>query len=368
METSEKPSVDSTPPLSLIASPVLVTITEAQAQAEGRVCVRRDVNAAVDANANADININNILHQKEEPRRDDLLPALLESIQDNEWKQVLYFLEKDPLLSRRQVSMVCQGENSKCLLVHMLCGRRTTPIPVIDMLVTLHPASLLQAEERGGRLPIHLAVVKDASFEVAHYICQARPQALRKQDQEGNHPVHYAAMYGSSAVLRLLVQLDPAACGVSNGRDRFPLHILCARYFETDVDTDTLSPKDMDLVVDAYPDALRTCDRFGRTPLHLAAHAQQPQWELLEILIRRYPQALVLKDKAGKTPLTLAKGNIKFGNQSKSFDLVVSSLVECTLRERRKQSPYTYLPSFLLNTSSISKRKQRKNDLYHCYG
>jgi ankyrin repeat protein len=296
----------------------------------------------------------------EEERAQDLLPRLLDYVKGNKWKQVVQYLEQDPSLSRREVSMVCQGENSKCLLVHLLSGSQSTPISVIDTLVTLNPGSLLQPDERGGRLPIHLAVVKGASHTVIQQLCNARPQALQVADEEGNHPVHYAAMYGSSSILRLIVQAYPEACRVLNGRDRFPLHLVCARCF----DADAISPGDLDFNIDAHPNAVEVCDRFGRMPLHLASEVQQPQRELLETLIRRYPPALVHRDKARNTPLMLAKKKRNF-EDSQRYELLVSSLAACTQRERKKQNPY--LPAFLF-VSQSKKTKSKNVNLYHCYG
>jgi ankyrin repeat protein len=216
---------------------------------------------------------------------------------------------------------------------------------------------------RGGRLPIHLAIIKGASHEIIQYLCQARPQALHKADEELNYPLHYAAMYGSSSLVRLLVQAYPQACRVTNGRDRLPLHLLCARCFVSDADT--VTPQDLQLVLDAFPEAAQACDRFGRMPLHLAAQIQHQQWSFLDTLIRHYPEALVHKDFSRKTPLLLAKGSTR--NPS-HHDLVVTCLTECTLRERRKQNPY--LPPFLLmNARMHVTKKNRKNvDLYNCYG
>jgi hypothetical protein len=54
--------------------------------------------------------------------------------------------------------MVVQGENSSALLLHLVCGIEETPVSVIDTLVTLHPKSLLEKDERAGREPIHIAV------------------------------------------------------------------------------------------------------------------------------------------------------------------------------------------------------------------
>jgi hypothetical protein len=121
---------------------------------------------------------------------------------------------------------------------------------------------------------------------------------------------------------------------------------VCARCF----DADGISPGDLDIVIDAHPLAIKVCDRFNRMPLHLASQVQQPQWELLETLIRRYPAALMHRDKAGNTPLMLVKKKRNFDYNfeaagSEQYDLLISSLAECTQREKKKQN-FCYLPAF----------------------
>jgi hypothetical protein len=269
--------------------------------------------------------------------------------------------------------MVVQGENSTCLLVHLLSGRDDTPVTVIDQLVTLHPASLLQAESRGGRLPVHIAVVKESHPELVRYLCRARPQALQRPDQEGNLPLHYAAMYGSSPeVLQTLLQAYPQACAHANTRDRFPIHLVCARCYEGE-DNDNgdhqkplVSLEDLETIIQAYRPALLAGDRFGRTPLHLACNVLHPQWHLLQRLIECEPECLLLKDKARHIPLHCARKGKRRGN-----DLLVASLTEATQKERKRQHKSgisSWFVSLHSSPSSSSLRKHQPKDLYCCYG
>jgi hypothetical protein len=36
---------------------------------------------------------------------------------------VEHYIEQDPSLAKREVTMVCQGETLKCWLLHMVCAR-----------------------------------------------------------------------------------------------------------------------------------------------------------------------------------------------------------------------------------------------------
>lgn len=292
------------------------------------------------------------------------LLEILDAIARSQWKRVAVILERNPHLARHPVSMVLQGENSTCLLVHLLSGTRDTPVAIIDQLVTLYPASLLLQESRAGRLPLHIAVVKESHAELVRYLCRAHPQALQKPDQEGNLPLHYAAMYGSSPeVLQTLLQAYPDACGRANTRDRLPIHLVCARCYEGEPDAcnrPSILPSDLEAMIQAYPAALKKLDRFGRTPLHLACNIRHPQWQLLQVLIEYEPECLLIKDKARSTPLQCARKGKHLGN-----DLVVASLAEATQKERKRQNKGMW---FISRHASSRKTEPAKKELYCCYG
>lgn len=347
----------------------------------------------------------------------DLLPQIVELIHDetlgeSRWKQVLDMIEADPSLARRPVPVVCQGENSTGFLVHYLVSsrrRNPTPVSILDALVTAYPMALSHADPRGGRLPLHMAVFlpfcSASSFssrlELVKYLTDAYPPALQVQDKEGNLPLHYATMLHGSDMIQVLLKADPDACKMRNSRDRYPLHLLCDRYLDDD-GAAFIHQDDVQACVDAFPSALQGLDRFGRTPLHLACNAEHLwRWDILNVLIQGYPPALLMKDKIRKTPLELAKlhgqsnisKNKKHNNhkncldaaQKDQYNLVLSSLAECTTRQKPKTSfgfvswmsppPSSPAPTTVLKTEQ-QKRKGRSQaqkqvevvDLYNCYG
>jgi len=330
----------------------------------------------------------------------DFLETLLEQICCENWSQVRELLERDPSLSKREVTMVVQGENTKCLPVHLLCGQAGVPVSVIDTIVTLHPASLLVRDSRGSRLPIHIAMIvqQDPSLELISYLCKARPQALLIKDQEGNLPLHYAALCGSPSSLHWLLEADVDACRVANTRERFPLHLIAARCFDTK-STHFISLSDVERAIQAFPQALLAVDRFGRTPLHLAANLHHSvgakgksrppphRWQLLQKLIDHASEALLMKDKAGKTPLQCAM-NIPKGSKkkfNKKNDVVISSLMESTYQERKRQRGSSLFGRLIYgqqqsSSSSLLESKEFSSsnsslpssdvdeDLYCCYG
>lgn len=349
----------------------MATATTATAAVEGNSKLEESSAMIATATASPE-EVDNRDDDAVQQQEEDLLPHILEAIDAQEWNTVLDCLERDPSLAKRQVSLVCQGENSKCLLVHLLStGPMVAPVTVLEALVTLHPASLLQTDKRGNRLPLHLAMLTGASSTIIHYLCRARPQALRHPDQEGNYPLHYAAMYGNEDTIRLFVQSFPKACRITNGRDRLPLHLLCARCYD---ESPSLTSA-LQVLLQAYPEGLEVQDRFGRMPLHLAAQVRHyMQWDFLHKLVEVYPKALLHKDKSRQVPLQLARKSHCTQLRQQQDDLLLKALEEVTIAERRKAHPYRPFVGFIMplpspTTIVLGRRKGASHpDLYNCYG
>lgn len=286
----------------------------------------------------------------EKDNQADNLPRMLQYMRFKDWSNVLRLLEHDPSLSRRNVKMVYEGENSICLLLHLFCSRRSVPFIIIDLLVTLNPAALLESDTQGARLPLHIATSSGMSEEIVMYLCTALPQALQYADRDGNYPLHYAAMYGSPATIRHFVRTFPQAAGSQNEKKRLPLHFLCSRFFDDD---EIISPLDIEQLIKAYPQALKMKDRCGRLPLHLASEQTTMHWDHLNVLIKNFPSALVDKDEFEKTPLMHAKRRAV--KNKEDHQSLISKLTECTLKEIRKEKPY--LPSFMVNSTLAYSNK-----------
>jgi hypothetical protein len=284
----------------------------------------------------------------------DTVQQAMDLIIDEKWDQVALLLaQNSSLLATCQVPFVCQGENSKAMLIHLLCSRKTTPLYLLQTLVHANPSCLLKTEKLGGRLPLHISIIKGAPVAVVQYLCQAQPQALKEVDIDGNLPVHHAAYY-SSSILKFIIGAHPKACQVSNHKDRFPLHLVCASSW---LDSET-AVQDLQVCFQAYPKAIQMADRYGRLPLHLRCQTPHPtSWDTVEFLIQEYPAALTTKDKLRDTPHALMK---KCSVAMEYENVLLHSLAECTTRESRKNSRY---PIFVRASSSISLRSRRRKHL-----
>ena len=313
---------------------------------------------------------------------DCVMTALL----DEQWDTLEALCHDNPsLVASQSISMVCQGENSTGLPVHFLCGRKSTPVSVLETLVKAHPSgssSLMTPESNAGRLPLHIAVLKGASLAVVEYLCQAEPQALSTWDQEGNLPLHYAAMYASDAVVALILRAYPQACHDANAQSqRLPLHLLCARSWGGCAPEHIIALGTIQTVIHEYPDALKVADRRGRLPLHVHC-ASEPRADVLQVLVEGYSEALLMTDASNAkwNPLSLAR---KFttatttadsNSNNGSSNVVLAYLMEMTNKERRKK--YKFLAPFKAVGGKIGAARRRAHNkpdpealhLHYCYG
>jgi ankyrin repeat protein len=233
---------------------------------------------------------------------------------------------EDAWLATAEVSMVFQGELSKCLVVHLMCARRKTPLSIIEQLVFANPSALSQQESRGKRLALHICLLKGSTPDIVKYVLEQSPQAVYHADSQGNLPLHYAAMYACPQIWNLILQANPEGCKRANKKQKYPLHLMCARYFgRYDITKDQVQS-----CLDANPAAIQIPDAWGRLPLHLACqgHAQK---DVIQVLVKVYPEALLQSDSSKEVPHDLVR------RHNKDDTPFVATVKEWTVTERRKK-------------------------------
>ena len=126
------------------------------------------------------------------------------------------------------------------------------------------------------------------------------PDACGVQDEDGDTPLHRAAVRGHAETAALLLNRDARACGVQNNSGRTPLH--CAA-MEGHLKTTML------LLEKRYDTgACDATDEEGSTPLHWAARRGHLE-AVKELLKHSNAGASVAKDGEGRTPLYRAAWN-----------------------------------------------------------
>ena len=138
-----------------------------------------------------------------------------------------------------------------------------------------------------GRLPIHFACDsggRDNTADTIQYMLELDSELINAEDDGGYLPIHFAAMGGSTKLIELLLKFDSdAASKEVNDEGRWlPLHFACSAY-NTNLGS-------IQVLYDAYPEAILARDRDGDTPLDLA-EGNQPAIEFLQTQLEYARQA-----------------------------------------------------------------------------
>ena len=166
-----------------------------------------------------------------------------------------FVLDIDPTLSREV------GDDG---YVPIRIAIRFKSTAFCKILIDAYPESL--RIESHAMLPIHLACsgVRDDSVDTIQYMLELDPELINSENRIGYLPIHLAAERGRIEAIELLLKFDPDAASneVNDGTRRLPLHLACAAY------NPNLSS--IQVLYDAYPDAIFASDGGRQTPLDLA--------------------------------------------------------------------------------------------------
>ena len=158
-----------------------------------------------------------------------------------------------------------------------------------EILIDAYPESL--RIELNGWLPIHVACSgnRDDTVDTIQYMLDLDPELINAENSDGWLPIHYA-VNGSAKSIELLLKYDTdAASKINNGSQQLPLHLACSY---------NANLSSIQVLYDAYPEAILARDRGRRTPLDLARN--QPTIDFLQTQLVYARQA---QDEAAMTAL-----------------------------------------------------------------
>ena len=216
-----------------------------------------------------------------------------------------FMLEIDPTLPR-------ETNNRGSLPIHLAVMNISTAF--CKILINAYPESLRMYT--GGRLPIRLACAhgkRDDTADTIQYMLELDPELINEEDSDGYLPIH-CADYGNTNAIELLLKFDPDAASkeANDGTRWLPLHFAC-RY------SPNLSS--IQVLYDAYPEAILARDRDGEAPLDNAREeVNQPTIEFLQTQFEYARQAqdmtaMTTVDENGQLPLHCAlKNNAPLGS------------------------------------------------------
>ena len=129
-------------------------------------------------------------------------------------------------------------------------GGNTFPAQAFDLSI-----SIISSLKRGIVTP-----------EITRALIAAHPYQLKQPDINKVLPLHYACGAGgrmqSFEVIKILVDVYPAAVEIQETYNRTPLHLALEMGVSIEI---------INLLLKAFPAAVEMKDEYGRTPLYLAA-------------------------------------------------------------------------------------------------
>jgi ankyrin repeat protein len=200
-----------------------------------------------------------------------------------------------------------------CLPIHHAVCYKSTAFGKI--LFDAYPESL-QIRSDDGMLPIHDACSgkRDDTADTIQYMLELDPELINADDGDGWLPIHFAAQDGSTKSIEMLVKYDPDAASkeTNDGNQQLPLHLACN--YNTNLSS-------IQVLYDAYPEAVFTTTEHGETPLENARlNSKQSAVDFLQtqLVYARQAQdmtAMTTVDENGWLPLHHAlKDNASLGS------------------------------------------------------
>lgn len=155
------------------------------------------------------------------------------------------------------------------------------------------PIALALASGLASSAPIHDAA-RDGDAERVKTLLTSDPKLIEARTEDGNTPLHLAALEGHAAVARVLLE-HGAQVNARGLRQETPLH-MAMYYGHREV---------AELLLDKRAEP-NLQSATGETPLHVAA--RKGQRDLVELLLE-HDAGTFVRDKSGKTPAALAAEN-----------------------------------------------------------
>mmetsp|Transcript_16088 Transcript_16088/g.20023 ORF Transcript_16088/g.20023 Transcript_16088/m.20023 type:complete len:256 (+) Transcript_16088:81-848(+) len=147
------------------------------------------------------------------------------------------------------------------LPIHLICARHPPTTSVVESIIFAFPEGLQMRESAYHRLPLHIACINNASFDVIHLLLTYYRDGVRESDDFGRLPLHYALSNGCGVeVIRALVNAYPAATMTADVNQWLPVHVACYRGTSAEV---------MRLLLMDYPETASCVTKKKNSPVNI---------------------------------------------------------------------------------------------------
>eukprot|EP01047_Picozoa_sp_COSAG01_P054482 COSAG01_NODE_5956_length_3935_cov_5.884515_1_plen_1269_part_10 len=146
-------------------------------------------------------------------------------------------------------------------------------IRLLDWIMKANPAACMHPSKSypDRSLPLHLAIVNGAPAPAIQRVIDAKPEACREANRDGNLPLHMVLLKWKSwadradtdcagSLVTSLVEAHPDACMNKSTNEQLPLHLAIVNGAPAPA---------IQRVIDANLEACREANRDGNLPLHM---------------------------------------------------------------------------------------------------
>jgi ankyrin repeat protein len=221
--------------------------------------------------------------------------------------------------------VVNMKDRSGSLPIHDAC-LFIASLEVIQALITASPDSI-KIEDNDGRLPLHRACWSGASLNVLNLLIESYPEGIdhknrfgqtpllilkqkkyaEKKDDNDMLPLHNACNNGYSLhLIHFLIQAFPESTTVQDNNGNTPLQYLTITASRVDENgmlllhrqaahCEGLSFESLNILFDAYSEAIRIQDNFGLLPLHYACLNEVSTVDIIMSLVKLSPESILVR-------------------------------------------------------------------------
>jgi ankyrin repeat protein len=188
---------------------------------------------------------------------------------DDDIEEIVKILMEDFLQGPGELNkcMLLSSDKNGNTLLHHACENGSPP-NVIQMLLDKCPDAA-ELKNTAGDLPLHKACECTIPYpDIVSMLLAVNPKASETKNEEGDLPLHKACEKGSLEVIEMLLKAYVGGVGVQNNKGELPLHVECS-HIDKHLQK-KISFHVMKMLVQAFPDSLKTTDIHGHIPLDRA--------------------------------------------------------------------------------------------------
>eukprot|EP00984_Skeletonema_dohrnii_P018808 scaffold8881_cov93-Skeletonema_dohrnii-CCMP3373.AAC.1 len=251
---------------------------------------------------------------------------------------------------------------------------RDSPIVAVDIVkLLLEYKSNVALQEVDGQSLLLWAYRKtydnsnlDAVLEIIKVICDLCPESVRKEDVNGQLPLHHLCKNkcvdetATLRIVKLIIQKNPEAVRHADNKSCLPIHLAAMAQ----------SPEFCRVLIEAYPGSKRMSNNIGLLPLHIACMSNTVP--TVEYLYKLYPNSINHTSRGGY-PIHAAIFGVKKRKNFSPFDSVdiVKFLLDCDpgvkLKKVGRKSPLHYACHLSYNDSNIEGALEMIKVIYDAY-